>query len=69
MKVTEEICAAMIPFIPFIPVQIFLYPRKSANPFQLERPWAPTDEAVFGDIVYVLEYLHTPGDDRRRYDK
>jgi sugar lactone lactonase YvrE len=31
---------------------------------QLESPWAPTDVAVFGDIVYVLEYLHTPGDDR-----
>jgi sugar lactone lactonase YvrE len=31
---------------------------------QLESPWAPTDVAVFGDIVYVLEYSHTPGDDR-----
>lgn len=31
---------------------------------QLESPWAPTDVAVFGDIVYVLEYLHTPGDNR-----
>jgi sugar lactone lactonase YvrE len=31
---------------------------------QLESPWAPTDVAIFGDIVYVLEYLHTPGDDR-----
>ena len=31
---------------------------------QLESPWAPTDVALFGDIVYVLEYLHTPGDDR-----
>ena len=31
---------------------------------QLERPWAPTDVAVFGDVVYVLEFLHTPGDDR-----
>jgi len=31
---------------------------------QLESPWAPTDVAVFGDIVYVLEFLHTPGDDR-----
>ena len=31
---------------------------------QLESPWAPTDVAVFGDIVYVLEYSHTAGDDR-----
>jgi hypothetical protein len=31
---------------------------------QLESPWAPTDVAVFGDIVYVLEYSHTPGHDR-----
>ena len=31
---------------------------------QLESPWAPTDLAVFGDIVYVLEYSHTAGDDR-----
>ena len=31
---------------------------------QLESPWSPTDVAIFGDIVYVLEYLHTPGDDR-----
>jgi sugar lactone lactonase YvrE len=31
---------------------------------QLESPWAPTDVAVYGDILYVLEFLHTPGDDR-----
>ena len=31
---------------------------------QLESPWAPTDVAIFGDVVYSLEYLHTPGDDR-----
>lgn len=31
---------------------------------QLESPWAPTDVAIFGDIVYVMEFLHTPGDDR-----
>lgn len=34
---------------------------------QLESPWAPTDVALFGDIVYVLEYLHTPGDDRLQW--
>lgn len=31
---------------------------------QLESPWAPTDVAIFGDNVYVLEYSHTEGDDR-----
>jgi hypothetical protein len=30
-----------------------------------ESPWAPTAVALHGDAVYVLEYLHTPGDDRR----
>ena len=37
---------------------------KIATLLQLESPWAPTDVAIFGDIVYVLEYLHTPGDNR-----
>ena len=37
---------------------------KVSTLLQLESPWAPTDVAVFGDIVYVLEFLHTPGDDR-----
>lgn len=32
-----------------------------------ERPWAPTAVALHGDAVYVLEYLHTPGDDRRQW--
>jgi sugar lactone lactonase YvrE len=31
---------------------------------QLESPWAPTDVAVFGDTVYVLEFTHDAGDDR-----
>jgi sugar lactone lactonase YvrE len=34
---------------------------------QLETPWAPTDVAVFGDIVYVLEFLHTGGEDRTEW--
>ena len=34
---------------------------------QLESPWAPTDVAVFGDIVYVLEFSHTAGDDRTEW--
>ena len=32
-----------------------------------EHPWAPTAVALRGDDVYVLEYLHTPGDDRREW--
>lgn len=28
-------------------------------------PWSPTGVAVFGKDLYVLEYLHTAGDDRR----
>lgn len=40
---------------------------KSTTLLQLESPWAPTDVAIFGDIVYVLEYLHTPGDDRTQW--
>ena len=31
---------------------------------QLETPWAPTDVAIFGDTVYVLEFTHDAGDDR-----
>lgn len=37
---------------------------KVATLAQLESPWAPTDVAVFGDIVYVLEFTHDAGDDR-----
>jgi hypothetical protein len=32
---------------------------------QLQSPWSPTGVALFGNDVYVLEYLHTPGDNRR----
>jgi hypothetical protein len=32
-----------------------------------ESPWAPTAVALYGSAVYVLEYLHTPGDDRRQW--
>lgn len=37
---------------------------KVATILQLESPWAPTDVAIFGDIVYVLEFTHDAGDDR-----
>jgi DNA-binding beta-propeller fold protein YncE len=32
---------------------------------QTESPWAPTGIALFGNNVYVLEYLHTARDERR----
>jgi sugar lactone lactonase YvrE len=40
---------------------------KIATLVQLESPWAPTDVAVFGDLVYVLEFSHTAGDDRTEW--
>lgn len=30
-------------------------------------PWSPTGIAVHGKDVYVLEYIHTPGDNRREW--
>jgi sugar lactone lactonase YvrE len=32
-----------------------------------EAPWSPTSVALVGKDVVVLEYLHTPGDDRREW--
>jgi hypothetical protein len=32
-----------------------------------EAPWSPTGIATSGSEVYVLEYLHTPGDNRREW--
>ena len=32
-----------------------------------EPPWSPTSVAVSGDVIYVLEYLHTQGDNRREW--
>jgi sugar lactone lactonase YvrE len=37
---------------------------KITTVLQLESPWAPTAVAVYGADLYVLEFLHTPGDDR-----
>lgn len=34
---------------------------------QLQSPWSPTGVAVFGNDLYVLEYLHTASDDRREW--
>ena len=30
-------------------------------------PWSPTGVAISGSDLYVLEYLHTPGDNRREW--
>ncbi len=38
-----------------------------ATVLRADSPWAPTAVALHGDTVYVLEYLHTPGDDRRQW--
>jgi hypothetical protein len=32
---------------------------------QIESPWSPTAVALFGNDVYVLEFLHTVRDVRR----
>jgi hypothetical protein len=32
-----------------------------------ERPWSPTGVVLSSGDIYVLEYLHTPGDDRRAW--
>ncbi len=32
-----------------------------------EGHWSPTGVAIFGNDIYVLEYLHTPGGDRREW--
>ncbi len=32
-----------------------------------ERPWSPTGVALSGKNIYVLEYLHTPGDNRKEW--
>jgi len=32
-----------------------------------ESPWAPTAVALHDNAIYVLEYLHTPGDDSRQW--
>ena len=34
---------------------------------ELESPWSPTAVALFGNDLYVLEYLHTASEDRRAW--
>lgn len=35
--------------------------------YAVRPPWSPTAVAIRGDQLYVLEYLHTPGDERREW--
>jgi sugar lactone lactonase YvrE len=34
---------------------------------QASRPWSPTSVVLYGNDLFVLEYLHTAGDDRREW--
>ena len=34
---------------------------------ELQTPWSPTAVALFGNDLYVLEYLHTASEDRRAW--
>ncbi len=49
-------CSALLRLSPRGQVEVAL---------RAERPWSPTAVALGPLGVYVLEYLHTPGDDRR----
>lgn len=51
-------CRAVIAIPAKGPVQILL---------KAERPWSPTGVAVFGRDIYVLEYIHTSGDNRKEW--
>jgi hypothetical protein len=40
---------------------------KMRTVLRAEAPWSPTGVALFGSDLYVLEYLHTSGDDRKAW--
>ncbi len=43
-------------------------PRGAVTPIlRAASPWAPTAVALAGDEIFVLEYTHTPSDDRREW--
>jgi hypothetical protein len=43
-------------------------PRGRVQPIlRTSPPWSPTDVTIANGEVYVLEYSHTPGDDRRQW--
>jgi sulfatase modifying factor 1 len=37
------------------------------NLLRIDPPWSPTGVAVSGEVIYVLEYLHNNGHDRREW--
>jgi sugar lactone lactonase YvrE len=39
--------------------------KKVTTVMRTSSPWSPTGVAVFGTDLYVLEYFHTAGDNRR----
>ena len=41
--------------------------KKVTTVLRASSPWSPTGVTVSGDDLYVLEYLHTPGDNRREW--
>lgn len=41
--------------------------KKVSTVLRASDPWSPTGVALFDTDVYVLEYLHTPGDNRREW--
>ncbi len=41
--------------------------KKVTTVLQASSPWSPTSVAVSGKDLYVLEYLHTAGDNRREW--
>ena len=40
---------------------------KATTVLRSTSPWSPTGVALSGKDLYVLEYLHTPGEDRRQW--
>jgi sugar lactone lactonase YvrE len=41
--------------------------KKVTTVLQASSPWSPTGVALYGKDLYVLEYLHTAGDNRREW--
>lgn len=41
--------------------------KKVTTVLRTSSPWSPTGVALFGSDLYVLEYFHTPGDNRREW--
>lgn len=48
---------------------VIAIPEKGAvrTVLRAESPWAPTAVAVSGKEIFALEYLHTPGDNRKEW--